>query len=433
MSGSGVSGNRMEVAMDEEGEAARAIPESRFEKRLTALTDLMQQALVRRASADEELSEITAVAARGMEVARVGVWHLAEDGSGIRCTCLFDAASGTHESGAYLPEEAAPAYFRALQENKLLAAPDARNDPRTREFRDAYLEPLGILSMLDAPIFFGGRLVGVVCFESVGEPREWSADEQLFALAVANLAALLESQRARAAAEEQLRQSQKMESVGRLAGGIAHDFNNVLTTILGVTELLLLEREAGDPLRRDLEEILDSAGRAAGLTRQLLAFSRQQVMHPRTVCLNEVVLDMHRMFERLLGGRIELEMHLASRLPHVVVDPGQIERVLMNLVVNARDAMPQGGTLSFATRVEGGEVVLAVKDTGVGMDRRTRERAFEPFFTTKGPGGGTGLGLSTVYGIVRQSGGTVAIESEPGEGTTFTIRLPVDEGDREGG
>jgi two-component system, cell cycle sensor histidine kinase and response regulator CckA len=411
--------------MDKASEAGSTALDGRLEKRLKALTDLMQRALVGGTSEAEELFELTAVAARGMEVARVGVWRLAEDGSGIHATCLFDTATGTHESGAYLPETAAPSYFRALQENRILTAPDARSDPRTREFREAYLEPLGIMSMLDAPIFFGGRLVGVVCFESVGEAREWSADEQLFALAVANLAALLESQRARAAAEEQLRQSQKMESVGRLAGGIAHDFNNVLTAILGVTELRLLEAEAGDPLRKDLQEIMSSAGRAAGLTRQLLAFSRQQVMHPRPVSLNEVILDMHQMFERLLGGRIEIELRPWPQLPHVVVDPGQMERVLMNLVVNARDAMPGGGTLSLSTSVEEGDVVLSVSDTGVGMDARTRERAFEPFFTTKKPGEGTGLGLSTVYGIVRQSGGTVEIESEPGQGTTFTIRLPM--------
>ncbi len=397
----------------------------RFEARLSALTALMHRALEGAASEEEDLAELTSVAARGMEVARVSVWHLEEDGSGIRCRCLFSAADGTHETGAFLPESAAPAYFRALERNEILAVGEARTDPRTREFREAYLEPLGIVSMLDAPIFSEGRLAGVVCFEAVGRAREWSPDEQLFALAVANVASLLESRRARAAAEEQLRQAQKMESVGRLAGGIAHDFNNVLTSILGVAELLILEREDGDPVREDLQEIVRSAGRAAGLTRQLLAFSRQQVMHPRPVDLNAVVLDMLRMLERLLGGRIEVEFHPAPRLPTVVVDPGQIERVLMNLVVNARDAMPGGGTLRIATGAHAGETLLTVSDNGVGMDARTRERAFEPFFTTKTAGEGTGLGLSTVYGIIRQSGGTVEVESEPGEGTTFTIRLPA--------
>jgi two-component system, cell cycle sensor histidine kinase and response regulator CckA len=405
--------------------------EGRFEGRLRALTDLMQRTLLGNGGAEESagLRDLTSLAARGMGVDRVGVWRYTDDRSGIRCTSLWIASAETHEEGTFLPAASAPAYFRALEENEILAAHDARTDPRTREFREGYLDPLGIVSMLDAPILVDGRLLGVVCFEAVGTPREWSADEQLFALTVANLAALLEVQKARADAEEQLRQAQKMESVGRLAGGIAHDFNNVLTSILGITELLLLERDEGDALRGDLQEIARSAGRAAGLTRQLLAFSRQQVMHPRPVDLNEVILDMLRMLERLLGGRIVVEFHPASRLPAVVVDPGQIERVLMNLVVNARDAMPDGGTLRLVTAVGGNEVLLVVSDTGVGMDARTRERAFEPFFTTKKAGEGTGLGLSTVYGIVRQSGGNVAVESEPGRGTTFTIRIPVGPGD----
>jgi PAS domain S-box-containing protein len=236
--------------------------------------------------------------------------------------------------------------------------------------------------------------------------------------------------------EEQLAQAQKMEAVGQLAGGIAHDFNNVLTAILGTSELILAELDAGDPHREDLEEIKRSANRAASLTRQLLAFSRRQVLQPRVVDLNAVVTNIDRMLHRLIGENITLELNLARDLGRVRADPGQIEQIIVNLAVNARDAMPGGGRLMIDTlnvrdergdgdaSAEGGYVMLAVRDTGVGMDAQTKTHLFEPFFTTKERGRGTGLGLATVYGIVRQSGGFIRVASELGQGALFRIYLP---------
>jgi two-component system, cell cycle sensor histidine kinase and response regulator CckA len=236
-----------------------------------------------------------------------------------------------------------------------------------------------------------------------------------------------------------LRQSQKMEAVGRLAGGVAHDFNNLLTVITGYTDLLQMRFAEGSPSWETLQDIRFASDRASALTRQLLAFSRRQLLQPQTVAVNQMVADIQHMLERLMGEQIALETKLAPDAWMVRTDPSQIDQVLINLVLNARDAMPLGGRLLIETsNVEvgreregiapdvhdGAYVVLAVSDTGQGMDEQVQSRLFEPFFTTKEVGTGTGLGLATVYGIVKQSGGYISVRSAPGQGSTFTIYLP---------
>ena len=237
--------------------------------------------------------------------------------------------------------------------------------------------------------------------------------------------------------QEQLREAQKMDAVGRLAGGVAHDFNNLLTAINGYSELALARMEDENPMRQPIEEIRKAGKRATDLTRRLRILSRHQVVSPRKLSLNRCVTDMQKLLQRVIGEDIELRTVLDAELPEIYADQGQLEQIILNLAVNARDAMSDGGVLEFETRHErraagdtsamapGEYALLRVRDTGLGMEKKVREHAFEPFFTTKGQGHNTGLGLSIVYGIVKQSGGHIEVDSAEGEGSTFQLYFPV--------
>jgi signal transduction histidine kinase/ActR/RegA family two-component response regulator len=239
--------------------------------------------------------------------------------------------------------------------------------------------------------------------------------------------------------EEELSKSRKLESVGRLAGGIAHDFNNMLMPIISYSNLMLLEQGRSEEDRERLEQVKLAGTRAAELIKQLLAFSRKQILEIKNINLNDVVQEMQKMMRRLIGENIELHISLEGDLGNVNADHAQIDQILLNLVVNARDAMPGGGKLTIETQnvyldqnyarthrevIPGNYVMLAVSDTGVGMEAETRERVFEPFFTTKEVGKGTGLGMATIYGIVKQHEGNINVYSEPGQGTTFKVYMP---------
>jgi len=294
---------------------------------------------------------------------------------------------------------------------------------------------------LAVPVLSGTQVVGMIGVAN--RPDAYAGREQNKIGVLARVAGvLLDNYRRKereAILEKQLRQAQKVEAIGRLAGGVAHDFNNILTAILGYSDLLLLRMKADDALHGSVEEIRGAAQRAAALTRQLLAFSRKQILEPKVVNLNDIVLDLSKMLRRMIGEDIELITHGAWDLGRTKVDPGQIEQVIINLAINARDAMLHGGKLTIETAnvvldrtstlrlgdvAPGKYVRIAVSDTGTGMTPEVQARLFEPFFTTKAEGKGTGLGLAMCYGIVKQSGGHITVYSEPGHGTVFKIYLP---------
>jgi len=340
-----------------------------------------------------------------------------------------------------------PDVCRTLQQGRVFAVSDVDSDARVEPIEDA-ARSMRVTASAVAPLMDLGRVKGGLSLVA-GGPHDWTSSELAvlgevavhLSLALNEVAAQRERRLAEDALQEseaKLRQAQKMEAIGRLAGGVAHDFNNLLTAILGYGEIVSEEIGDAHPARNDLEQILDAARRAATLTRQLLAFSRQQMLAPEVLRANDVIADMAQLLGRLIGQDIELQLDLQRDAGCITVDRGQLEQVLMNLAVNARDAMPEGGRLRIATRsveldrdaagaiqvVPGRHVLIEVGDTGIGMDRETAARIFEPFFTTKQEGEGTGLGLATVYGIVSQSGGGVEVDSEPGRGATFRLYFP---------
>ncbi len=327
---------------------------------------------------------------------------------------------------------------RIAQERKPHLTNSVQGDPRIGD--PDWAEREGMISFAGHPLIVEDELIGVMALFA----RKPLGESTLRALgAIADTVALgikrRRTENALRERDEQLRQSQKMEAVGRLAGGVAHDFNNLLTIILGNASLVLDGLQPSDPIYPDLDAVRKASERAAGLVRQLLAFSRKQLLEPRLLKVNELVTNLQSMLRRTIGEDIDFQTRLTDGSTHVKADPGQIEQVVLNLVINARDAMPRGGQLVLQTsnvvlkealgshnlRVSAGRYVgISVSDTGRGMDPDTMSRIFEPFYTTKEVGKGTGLGLSTVHGIVGQSGGAIQVESTPGHGTKFLVLLP---------
>jgi two-component system cell cycle sensor histidine kinase/response regulator CckA len=386
--------------------------------------------------------EATRLASRTLDADRVSIWLFVDDRAGIRCFELYERRTGEHSEGASIGRADFPAYFSALEERRVIAADDARTHEATRELTDSYLAPLGIGSMLDAPIYREGNVIGVVCHERVGKPRAWTQEDVDFAGSVADTIALQfegaarqDAEAALHAHEEYVAELQKMEALGRLCAGVAHDFRNILTVVLGHAALIEHDPATPPAVRAETERIRAAAERGVQLTRELSSFGREGEAGspPSVVRVPQVVAGFAEILHATAGRRHPLEIVADPCDGQVLINPGQLERVLLNLVVNARDAMEQGGVIGIRIREkkvgDGGEhpghyVVVSVSDDGVGMDETTRARLFEPFFTTKREGRGTGLGLAIAYRIVDQAGGFIHVDSAPHAGTTMSVYLP---------
>jgi two-component system, cell cycle sensor histidine kinase and response regulator CckA len=383
-----------------------------------------------RAKASEHATEVSSEA---LEMERVGVWLF--KGTRLVCVSQYTRSTGKHEAGAVLPSRTFPVYVAALKERRIIAAEDARTHPSTCELKAAYLEPLGITSMLDAPIIRNGRVIGVVCHEHVGQARKFSQKELDFASSVADIITLifeqadrLELEAALQAQAEQRLEAQKMEALGRMARAVAHDFNNLLATVsMTVT---LLARSTPPSLRTTIDEVSSMIEVGRRLTQQLLTFGKAREDQPSgPLDVGATIDQMVPMLRTAAGKSIGIGAELLVKDTRVAIDASQLEQTLLNLCLNARDAIDGNGLITVVLRdaletdeVPPDHVVLEVRDSGRGMTEATSSRIFEPFFTTKQDG--TGLGLATVYGIVQRAGGTIRADSQPGAGTTMRVSLP---------
>lgn len=383
--------------------------------------------------------EVAHLAADTLNVERVGVWLLMDEDRAIRCRYLLQRSNSEVFQGAVLRRQDFPLYFGALAEHRCMAADDAQGSPLSKELLKSYLQPLGITSMLDAPLFIAGRLVGVVCHEHIGPQRRWSELEADFACAVAdNIARLyVELQQSNAQAtletyQRHLMELHRMEAVGRMAAGIAHDFRGIVGAAMGFAELIRRAPGLTPQIEQYARRIIEALERGRQLTNDVMNFGKDESVAPRVLEVRGVLENMADMLRVLLGSKVTLRLEAAAQVRRVFIDASQLERMVLNLVLNARDAMPEGGELTISvaeSRLDNDDgetatfVTISVRDTGVGMDAATLEHIFKPFFTTKGEAG-TGLGLVIVQQVVARAGGLIRMHSEPGKGTTACVHLP---------
>jgi two-component system cell cycle sensor histidine kinase/response regulator CckA len=406
----------------------------------TARLRLARMSSVGAVSLASRFREITAVAADALGVERVGIWLLVDDQRAIRCFHLYERSKLAYSEGAVIYGVDVPTYFAALLERRDIAAEDARSHPLTRELDKPYLEPLGITSMLDAPIYRDGRVCGVVCHEHVGPRRRWSHEDRDFAASVADSIALQFAAAARADAEtvarglrHEMSELRRLRELSRVAAGVAHDFRNLLLVASWLARDISENPDSPIEIVDRADKIRETIDRAQHIAAHLGSMTCDEAVRPEVVDLAVAVECLLPLLRTAVADRCELVLELAEHAGYVLMDRSQLERAVMNLVVNARDAMDDAGRISLsvdAVEVADGEsppgsyARITVGDTGRGMDAATRARIFEPYFTTKATGEGNGLGLSVVHRIVDRVGGFVHVESVPGKGSTFRVYLP---------
>jgi two-component system, cell cycle sensor histidine kinase and response regulator CckA len=383
---------------------------------------------------------VAKLVSRALNVDRLGVWLLLDDQSAIRCHHLYHSSREEVYEGAVLHARDFPGYFKAIQTQRIITINDAQHDPLSEELRESYLEPLGITSLLDAPLYRGGKVVGVVCCEHTGPVRTWTRPEQDFAISVADIVSRLFEEAARHQAElsldayqAHLMEMHRMEALGRLASGIAHDFRNVLTVVLAQGCYIKETPNLNPVVSEAADDIIDAAERGNKMIHELLAFGKGTPDSPHVLDAKHMLDSLTGMLQLAAGRAVRLCVQCAAGVSLVFIDPSQFERAILNLVLNGRDAMlPRGGdllveltekTLNDNRGADSTYVCITVKDFGVGMDEETRKRIFEPFFTTKGDKG-TGLGLAIVHQIIHRAGGFLRIESEVGKGSAIDVFLP---------
>jgi signal transduction histidine kinase len=389
----------------------------------------------------QAFQQICEIAADTLEVERVSIWLMSEDRSRLCCVNLFERSRREHSAGAVLNVVDYPVYFAAISERGVLPCELVQSDPRAIELRDSYLVPLGITSMLDAPIRRAGVVIGVVCHEHVGPTREWSTEDKDFAMSVADVVA----GRLRIAANrlhfdnmmglgaELLPEGDRYTLVGRLVVGVAHDFRNYLTVILGNAALIARRHDLPADILERAEQILETGERASQLIRDLQEFGQEPAGHPRLVSVSQTLQRFLPLLQTGTGRLYQITVTAAPEPDYVWIDPAHLERVVLNLVVNAREAMPRGGLITLRVSVvpiqevgvlPGQYVCLEVQDTGEGIAPEHLKRIFEPHFTTKLNGPGRGLGMAIVRRLVERAGGFIRVTSGVEQGSLFQIFLP---------
>ncbi len=374
--------------------------------------------------------------AKTLGVARSGLWMFVAKGEALRCTSLYEAANGQWSEGAILRTADFPGYIAALRARKIVPVETALGDPITNELAASYLKPLGISSLLDAPVLVGGEVVGVLCSEHIGLAREWTTEERDFVASVADLLAL----KMQSAKVDQLREAlhdnekrmqemERSEALGNMALGIAHDFRSILTSINNCAHALMrLERES-ETAQDLLHCIVEASRRGADLVKELIDYGRNEPAKPVVFCPGEAIVSFMTILRTAIGGKYRIELKRGPDRGMIMIDRNQFNRVLLNLVMNARDAMANGGTIEVHVEQLCPEktdnqrfVTISVIDSGTGMSAEVQERIFVPAFSTKE--GGSGLGMPIVQRIVNRAGGTISIDSSIGKGTAIRVHLP---------